>query len=39
MGHSSGRDLLYGILTGYEILIEKENGNVNQDNYQEKHLL
>lgn len=29
IGHSSGRDLLYGILTGYEILIEKENGNVN----------
>lgn len=28
IGHSSGRDLLYGILTGYEILIEKENGNV-----------
>ncbi|HHX60212.1 MAG TPA: DUF2877 domain-containing protein [Epulopiscium sp.] len=33
IGHSSGRDLLYGILTGYEILVEKENGNVNEDNY------
>lgn len=29
IGHSSGRDLLYGILTGYEILMEKENDNVN----------
>lgn len=29
IGHTSGRDLLYGILTGYEILMEKEKRNVN----------
>ncbi|WP_101876511.1 DUF2877 domain-containing protein [Lachnoclostridium edouardi] len=29
IGHSSGRDLLYGILTGYKILVEKEKDYAN----------
>lgn len=33
IGHSSGRDLLYGIQTGYEIIMEKEKGNADQDYY------
>ncbi len=33
IGHSSGRDLLYGVLIGYKILVEKENGNADENNY------
>lgn len=38
IGHSSGYDLILGMRTGFEILIEKETKNVNKDFNKEKYL-
>lgn len=39
IGHTSGRDITLGILTGFELILEKEEANGNKDSYEEKYIL